>query len=57
MEQKIGDYLKIYICCLVDIKKKKIVSFEVTSKEINQGSSKLRLLVNKRTENNDVKSE
>jgi hypothetical protein len=48
----------IHMLLSVDITKKKIFSLEVTSKEVNQGSSKLlRLLVNKTTENNDVKRE
>jgi uncharacterized protein YhjY with autotransporter beta-barrel domain len=45
----------IHILLTVDITKKKIVSLEVTSKGVNHGSSKLRLLVNKTIENNDVK--
>jgi hypothetical protein len=47
----------IHILLTVDITKKKIVSLEVTGKEVNQGSSELRLLVNKTIENNDVKGE
>jgi Transposase DDE domain len=45
-------YLKIHVA--VDIKKKKIVSLEVTSEEVHDGS-KLRILVDKAIENNDVK--
>jgi hypothetical protein len=46
----------IHILLTVDITKKKIVSLEVTSKGVNHGSSsKLRLLVNKTIENNDIK--
>jgi hypothetical protein len=45
-------YLKIHLA--VDIKKKKIVSLEVTSEEVHDGS-RLRVLVDKAMENNDVK--
>jgi hypothetical protein len=45
-------YLKIHVA--VDIKKKKIVSLEVTSEEVHDGS-KLRVPVDKAMENNDVK--
>jgi hypothetical protein len=45
-------YLKIHVA--VDIKKKKIVSLEVTSEEVHDGS-KLRVLVDKAIENNHIK--
>lgn len=45
-------YLKIHVA--VDIKKKKIVSLEVTSEEVHDGS-KLKVLVDGAMENNNVK--
>jgi hypothetical protein len=45
-------YLKIHVA--VDIKKKKIVSLEVTSKEIHDGS-RLKNLVDNALENNTLK--
>jgi DDE family transposase len=45
-------YLKIHVA--VDIKKKRIVSLEVTSEEVHDGS-KLRILVDRAMENNNVK--
>jgi hypothetical protein len=45
-------YLKIHVA--VDIKKKKIVSLEVTSEEVHD-SSKLIVLIDKVMENNDIK--
>ena len=40
--------------CCFDIKKKKIVSLEVTTEEVHDGS-KLRVLVDKAIENNHIK--
>jgi hypothetical protein len=45
-------YLKIHVA--IDIKKKKIVSLEVTSEEIHDGT-RLKKLVDNASENNDVK--
>jgi Transposase DDE domain len=45
-------YLKIHVA--VDIKKKRIVSLEVTSEEVHDGS-KLKVLVDRAMENNNVK--
>jgi hypothetical protein len=45
-------YLKIHVA--VDIKKKKIVSLDVTSEEVHDGS-RLKKLVSNASENNDVK--
>ena len=45
-------YLKIHVA--IDIKKKKIVSLEVTSEEVHDGS-RLKKLVDNASENNDVK--
>lgn len=45
-------YLKIHVA--VDIKKKKIVSLEVTSEEVHDGS-RLKKLIDNVSENNDVK--
>ncbi|HET7284579.1 MAG TPA: IS5 family transposase, partial [Nitrososphaeraceae archaeon] len=45
-------YLKIHVA--VDIKKKKIVSFDVTSEEVHDGRM-LKKLVDNASENNDVK--
>src|SRR2546421_8923942 len=45
-------YLKIHVA--VDIKKKRIISLEVTSEEVHDGS-KLRILVDRAMENNNVK--
>jgi len=51
MEQKISGLSEdIHMLLSIDITKKKIISLEVTNKEINHGSSKLRLLVNKTIE-------
>jgi hypothetical protein len=45
-------YLKIHVA--IDIKKKKIISLEVTSEEVHDGS-RLKKLVSNASENNDVK--
>jgi len=45
-------YLKIHVA--VDIKKKRIVSLEVSSEEVHDGS-KLKVLVDRAMENNNVK--
>ena len=48
-------YLKIHVVA-VDIKKKKIVSLDVTSEEVHDGGTRLKKLVdNVVSENNDVK--
>jgi len=47
-------YLKIHVVA-VDIKKKKIVSFDVTSEEVHENGTMLKRHVDKSSENNDVK--
>lgn len=47
-------YLKIHVVD-VDIKKKKIVSFDVTSEEVHENGTMLKRHVDKSSENNDVK--
>ena len=48
------DYLKIHVA--VDIKKKKIVSLDVTSEEVHENGTMLKRLVDNASESNDVKS-
>jgi hypothetical protein len=47
-------YLKIHVA-VVDIRKKKVVSLEVTSEEVHDSSSVMKKLVDHASENNDVK--
>ena len=47
-------YLKIHVVA-VDIKKKKIVSFDVTSEEVHEDGTMLKRLVDNASESNDVK--
>jgi len=47
-------YLKIHVVA-VDIKKKKIVSLDVTSEEVHEDDRMLKRLVDNASENNDVK--
>ncbi len=47
-------YLKIHVVA-VDIKKKKIVSLDVTSEEVHEDGTMLKRLVYNASENNDVK--
>ena len=48
-------YLKIHVA--VDIKKKRILSLEVTSEEVYDGSSRLKKLLDNALENNNTHSE
>ena len=47
-------YLKIHVVA-VDIKKKKIVSLDVTSEEVHENGTMLKRLVDNASESNDVK--
>ena len=47
-------YLKIHVVA-VNIKKKKIVSLDVTSEEVHENGTMLKRLVDNASENNDVK--
>ena len=47
-------YLKIHVVA-VDIKKKNIVSLDVTSEEVHDDGTMLKRLVDNASENNDVK--
>lgn len=47
-------YLKIHVVA-VDIRKKKVVSLQVTSEEVHDSSKMLKNLVKDASENNDVK--
>jgi hypothetical protein len=49
-------YLKIHVVAVVDIRKKKVVSLQVTSEdEVHDSSSLMKKLVDHASENNDVK--
>jgi len=48
-------YLKIHVVA-VNIKKKKIVSLDVTSEEVHENGTMLKRLVDNASKNNDVKS-
>jgi hypothetical protein len=47
-------YLKIHVVA-VDIKKKKIVSLDVTSEEVHEDGTMLKRIVDSGSENNEVK--
>jgi GH35 family endo-1,4-beta-xylanase len=54
MECKKKGYLKIYVAA-VDIKKKSIISFDVTNEEVHNDGSSLKKMINNALKNNTLK--